>query len=182
MMARWLHMHMLALLLTLCSAPAMAHKPSDSYLTLTVSGQQVDGQWDIALRDLDMAIGLDADGNGELTWNEVRASHAAIAAYAQSRLKLALPEGAACPLVVTAQMLDDHSDGAYAVLTLRARCPADVVTLNVDYTLLFDIDPQHKGLLRLEHNALTSTAIFAPDSAQQSLHVAGASRWRQFVD
>jgi len=180
MMARWL-MHMLALL-ALCSAPAMAHKPSDSYLTLTVSGQQVDGQWDIALRDLDMAIGLDADGNGELTWNEVRASHAAIAAYAQSRLKLTQPDGAACPLVVTAQMLDDHSDGAYAVMKLRARCPADVITLNVDYTLLFDIDPQHKGLLRLEHNALTSTAIFAPDSAHQSLHVAGASRWRQFFD
>jgi len=181
MMARRL-MHVLALLLALCSAPAMAHKPSDSYLTLKVSGQQVDGQWDIALRDLDMAIGLDADGNGELTWNEVRERHGAIAAYALARLKLAQPDGSACPLVIAAQMLDDHSDGAYAVLKLRARCPADVVTLDVDYTLLFDIDPQHKGLLRLEHGALTSTAIFAPDSAQQSLHVAGASRWRQFVD
>ena len=185
---------LLALLLALCSAPAMAHKPSDSYLTLTVTGQQVDGQWDIALRDLDMAIGLDADGNQELTWNEVRARHDAIAAYAQSRLKLTLPDGAACPLVIAAQMLDDHSDGAYAVLKLRARCPADVTTLDVDYTLLFDIDPQHKGLLRLEHGALastsastststsTSTAIFTPERARQSLQVAGAARWRQFVD
>ena len=185
MMARRL-MHVLALLLALCSASAMAHKPSDSYLTLKVTGQQVDGQWDIALRDLDMAIGLDADGNQELTWNEVRARHGAIAAYALARLKLALPDGSACPLVIAAQMLDDHSDGAYAVLTLRARCPADVTTLDVDYTLLFDIDPQHKGLLRLEHGALTSTststAIFTPERAQQSLHVAGASRWRQFVD
>ena len=181
MMARRL-MHVLALLLALCSASAMAHKPSDSYLTLKVTGQQVDGQWDIALRDLDMAIGLDADGNQELTWNEVRARHGAIAAYALARLKLALPDGSACPLVIAAQMLDDHSDGAYAVLTLRARCPADVTTLDVDYTLLFDIDPQHKGLLRLEHGASTSTAIFTPERAQQSLQVAGASRWRQFVD
>ena len=173
---------LLALLLALCSAPAMAHKPSDSYLTLTVTGQQIDGQWDIALRDLDMAIGLDADGNQELTWNEVRARHGAIAAYALARLKLALPDGSACPLVIAAQMLDDHSDGAYAVLKLRARCPADVTTLDVDYTLLFDIDPQHKGLLRLEHGASTSTAIFTPERAQQSLQVAGASRWRQFVD
>ena len=183
MMARRL-MHVLALLLALCSASAMAHKPSDSYLTLKVTGQQVDGQWDIALRDLDMAIGLDADGNQELTWNEVRARHGAIAAYALARLKLALPDGSACPLVIAAQMLDDHSDGAYAVLKLRARCPADVTTLDVDYTLLFDIDPQHKGLLRLEHGASTSTstAIFTPERAQQSLQVAGASRWRQFVD
>jgi hypothetical protein len=62
--------------------------------------RQVDGQWDIALRDLDMAVGLDADGNGELTWDEVRARHEAIAAYALARLKLA-SDGAACPLRVT---------------------------------------------------------------------------------
>ncbi|MDL2358188.1 MAG: HupE/UreJ family protein [Pseudomonadota bacterium] len=172
----------LALLLACCAAPALAHKPSDSYLRLTVTGKQVDGQWDIALRDLDMAIGLDADGNGELTWDEVRARHAAIAAYALSRLTLSMPAGGACPLAVTGHLLDDHSDGAYAVLKLHALCPADVVTLDVDYRLLFDIDPQHKGLLRLEHGALTSTAIFTPERARQSLQVAGASRWRQFGD
>ena len=31
--------------LALVAAPARAHKPSDSYLTLKVAGQQVDGQW-----------------------------------------------------------------------------------------------------------------------------------------
>ena len=182
----------LGMLLALCMAESAAHKPSDSYLTLTVTGNQVDGQWDIALRDLDMAIGLDADGNGELTWDEVRARHADIAAYALSRLALGVPvaggaAGAAdatepCPLAVTSHLLDQHSDGAYAVLKLRATCPVDVVTLDADYKLLFDIDPQHKGLLRLAHGALTSTAIFTPDSARQSLRVADASRWRQFFD
>ncbi|QJE03332.1 HupE/UreJ family protein [Massilia forsythiae] len=170
----------------LLAAPAQAHKSSDSYLTLDVrQGQaqqgRIDGQWDIALRDLDMAIGLDQDGNGELTWNEVKARHEAIAAYALARLKLA-NGGAACPLRVTEQLLDDHSDGAYAVLRLRADCGAPVTTLDVDYRLLFDIDPQHKGLLQLRHGAQASTAIFAPDSAHQSLRVADASAWRQFGD
>jgi hypothetical protein len=180
MMRRWLAAG-LALLLAACMAPAMAHKPSDSYLALKVTGKQVDGQWDIALRDLDMAIGLDADGNGELTWDEVRAKHGDIAAYALSRLALGV-DGGACPLTVSAHLLDQHSDGAYAVLKLKALCPADVATLGVDYKLLFDIDPQHKGLLRLEHGALTSSAIFTPDSAHQRLQVADAARWRQFFD
>ena len=176
----------LGLLLALFMAESAAHKPSDSYLTLTVAGRQVDGQWDIALRDLDMAIGLDADGNGELTWDEVRARHPDIAAYALSRLALGVPGAGntteSCPLTVTSHLLEDHSDGAYAVLKLRATCPVDVITLHADYKLLFDIDPQHKGLLRLEHGALTSTAIFTPDSARQMLRVADASRWRQFFD
>ncbi len=170
------------LLLLVCAVPALAHKPSDSYLTLKVQGKQVTGQWDIALRDLDMAIGLDADGNGELTWDEVKARHGAIAAYAVSRLSLAVKDGGACPLRVTEHLLDDHSDGAYAVLRLAADCPAEVSVLDVDYRLLFDIDPQHKGLLRLEHDASTSTAIFTPDAPRQALAIAGASRWTQFAD
>jgi uncharacterized membrane protein len=165
----------------LLAAPAWAHKPSDSYLTLDVRQAHVDGQWDIALRDLDMAIGLDQDGNGELTWNEVRARHDAIAAYALARLKLA-SAGAPCPLRVVEQLLDEHSDGAYAVLRLRGDCGGTVSTLDVDYRLLFDIDPQHKGLLQLRHGGQVSTAIFAPDSARQALRVADASAWRQFGD
>jgi hypothetical protein len=172
---------LLCILCLLCAGTASAHKPSDSYLVLDVAGKEVTGQWDIALRDLDMAIGLDQDGNGALTWDEVRARHDAIAAYALARLALA-SGGAACPLRVTGHLLDDHSDGAYAVLRLHATCAADVVTLDATYRLLFDIDPQHKGLLRLTHGAQTSTAIFTPDSPVQQLRVADAPRWRQFAD
>jgi hypothetical protein len=172
---------LLALAALLTAGSAWAHKPSDSYLTLDVDGRQVAGQWDIALRDLDMAIGLDADGNGELTWNEVRARQDAIAAYALARLKLA-SAGAACPLQMTDMLLDDHSDGAYAVLRLKGMCAADVAKLDIDYRLLFDIDPQHKGLLQLRHGGATSTAIFAPDNPRQVLDVAKTSTLRQFGD
>jgi len=43
---------------------------------------------DIALRDLDFAIGLDDSGDGDITWGEVKAHQADIAAYALARLKL----------------------------------------------------------------------------------------------
>ena len=66
--------------IALAAAGAQAHKPSDSYLVVSIDGDTVRGQWDIALRDLDFAIGLDADGDGNITWGEVRARHADIAA------------------------------------------------------------------------------------------------------
>jgi len=178
MMARCL------LLLALCWAwigPAQAHKASDSYLTLAVQNEKIEGQWDIALRDLEMAVGLDANDDAAITWDEVRARHEAIAAYALARLKLA-GDGQACSLRVSEHLIDRHTDGAYAVLRLRGACPAPVATLTVDYSLLFDIDPQHKGLLRLTHGTATSSAIFAPDARSQALQVAAPARWRQFVD
>lgn len=171
------------LLALLChvSTPALAHKPSDSYLSLDVREKVVSGRWDIALRDLDMAIGLDADGNGELTWNEVRSRHSHIAAYAFSRLRLTTGDHA-CPPKATGHLIDNHTDGAYAVIRFTAECIEAIETLKIHYQLLFDIDPQHKGLIKLELQGRTSTAIFSPDQALQQLGSAGAGRLGQFID
>jgi hypothetical protein len=62
-----------------------AHKPSDSYLSLRIENSTIHGQWDLALRDLEYAIGLDANGDGEITWRELRDQHQSLAAYALSR-------------------------------------------------------------------------------------------------
>ncbi|WP_199754509.1 HupE/UreJ family protein [Pseudoduganella lurida] len=172
---------LLVLLSCLLMAPAQAHKSSDSYLVLTVNGANVEGQWDIALRDLDAALGLDADGNGELTWDEVRGRHQAIAAYALSRLELG-SGGHRCPLTAGAQLVDDHTDGAYTVLRFHGACAEAVDKLDVHYRLLFDIDPQHRGLLRLRaaDGTDSATAVLGPDNARQTFALAGGGRLAQF--
>lgn len=111
---------LVVLLIALVAAPAFAHKPSDAYLTLERDGVALSDQWDIALRDLDNGLSLDANGDGEINWGEVRAKHAEIAAYALDHLRVA--SGAnACPLGVTSHAIDSHTDGAYAVLKLAGR-------------------------------------------------------------
>src|ERR1700739_435876 len=106
---------LLAVLTALAATPAFAHKPSDSYLAIRVEGARVSGQWDIALRDLDFAIGLDDNGDGAIPWGAGKAHHNEIAAYSLARLKLR-SGGADCPLHATAFLADDHSDGAYSVM------------------------------------------------------------------
>ena len=172
---------LLTFILLALSNLAQAHKPSDSYLIVKVEGSQVQGQWDIALRDLDFAIGLDGDGNGEITWGELRARHEAIAAYALPRL-LIQNEGAVCPMHATAHQVDNHSDGAYAVLRFVAECSKPLSNITLNYRLLFDVDPQHKGLLRLEYRGNTTTAIFSPDKPEQHFELATSYKWRQFLD
>lgn len=160
---------------------AHAHKQSDSYLTLSVEGQRIAGQWDIALRDLDFAIGLDADGNGEITWGEVKAKQGDIGAYALARLGVAA-DGTPCPTTVLEHLIDNHSDGAYAVLRFAATCPRPPQSLSVTYRLFFDIDPQHKGLLRLEAGGQTRAAAFAPTSPVQTFTLSAPDRLAQFRD
>jgi hypothetical protein len=161
--------------------PAQAHKPSDSYLSIQVSDQGVSGQWDIALRDLDFAIGLDADGDGNITWGETRAKHAEIAAYALARLAIQ-SDGAACTVTVPQQQIDRHTDGAYSVLHLGVRCPQSPTQLTLTYSLFADIDPQHRGLLNLSAQGQTRTAIFGPDARQQVFALKEMNWFSQFID
>ena len=168
----------LALAILFLSAPAWAHKPSDSYLSLTVNDSQATGQWDIALRDLDYAIGLDADDDGTITWGEVRTRHDALASYALSHLTLHA-DNRPCPTAITDQLIDHHTDGTYAVLRLTAACPAPIRDLSIDYRLLFDLDAQHKGLLKLMGGNETLTAIFSMESQAQQLTIGETSTWRQ---
>jgi HupE/UreJ protein len=171
----------IAALIGLAAPLAVAHKPSDSYLAVRVEGERVSGQWDIALRDLDFAIGLDDNGDGDITWGEVKAHHAEIAAYALARLKLR-SRGADCPVHAGEFFVDDHSDGAYSVMRFEGACPAEAETLEISYSLFADLDPQHKGLLRLEHGPGTRTGIFSPERATQSFELEKISALTQFVD
>ncbi len=164
----------LLVLSALAAAPANAHKASDSYLVLGVKGQVVSGQWDIALRDIDFAIGLDADGNGDITWGEVQARHADIAAWALGRLSL--QRGGDCTLRVAEQLVDEHTDGTYAVLRLTGACPASTQALALNYRLLFDIDALHRGLLRLDLDGVSHAAVLAPDTGVLSIKVGETSR------
>jgi hypothetical protein len=180
-MTRALAMLAAILLALVTPGTAQAHKSSDSYLTLHADGARLIGQWDIALRDLDYAIGLDGNDDGIITWGEFRARQDAVAAYALAHLELHTA-GQSCTLHMTDQLLDDHSDGAYAILRFDAVCPASLRQLTVDYDLLFAFDPQHRGLLRVEADGDTRTAVLGPAQRRWSMAAPETAIWRVFVD
>ena len=164
---------------------ADAHKASDSYLSLMVDGSKITGQWDIALRDLDLVLELDRNADSVIDWGEVRTRQAEIAAYATQNLDLKTGDRA-CPFTVGEQLIDSHSDGAYAVLKLTAACPHNVEQLTINYRLLFDVDAQHRGLLKLETVAMDNnsaqrviSAVFPADHGTQTFTLTDGSKLAQ---
>lgn len=166
--------------IVLAVAPVGAHKPSDAYLVLERDGAALSGQWDIALRDLDAAVGLDDDGNGELTWGELKARRLAIEAYALARVTVA-SSGTPCTLGVVELSVDRHSDGAYAVLGLRGACPPGGRALDVDYRLFADRDPQHRGLVSAEVDGRRDSAVLGGDRHAWTFGAVARGSWAQFA-
>jgi len=147
------------------SGGAQAHLASDSYLRIEIGADgKVGGQWDIALRDLDVVVGLDANQDGAITWGELRGKAREIEAYAFGRLRLAR-EGSNCRLVPAAMMVDYHAGSAYAVLPFAAECPLAGI-LALQYRLLFDVDPSHRGLLTVAAGDRVSSEVLTPEHAE----------------
>jgi hypothetical protein len=160
---------------------ALAHKPSDSYLGFTLNGQSITGRWDIAIRDLDFAVGLDTNDDGLITWGELKTHQQAVTSYALSRLTLK-NDGVTCTPSSTDYLVNDHTDGRYVSLGLEAVCATTPTQLEVGYALFADIDPQHRGLLNLTSETGTQTAVLGPDNAAPVLEVARPNPLAQFVE
>jgi hypothetical protein len=171
----------LAVFMLCWAAAAHAHKPSDSYLTLAVDDKTIVGRWDIALRDLDNPLALDADGDGILTWGEVRVREGDIKSYAFTRLRLT-GDGRLCVIHPGDMLIDQHSDGAYAVLEFKAACPARPIRLGIDYRLFADVDTLHKGLVHVASNGATTTAILGLSHPTEILDIRGKGLGRTFID
>ncbi len=127
-----------------CAGHAHAHKASDSYLQINVVPAGLEVRWDIALRDLDVAIDLDSDADGKLTWGEIRAAWPRIEAYALQHLAI---EG--CVLTTTGRGLERRNDGAYAVLYLTSPCTLPAQP-QIAYSLFAEVDPTHRGIAKVQ--------------------------------
>ena len=163
-----------ALALLAIAGPALAHKPSDAYLRLTVQGNTLEQRFDIALRDLDRELQLDANDDGELMWGELRPRSAEIQAYAEAGLSATLTDqgGAACtPGAFQTMQIDSHSDGHYAVLIRRWQCAAAPQELTVSYRLFAASDPTHRGVTLLSVGERRQTLVLLPDGVAQHLNL-----------
>ena len=170
---RWGWALLVGLVATLAGATsAWAHKASDAYLRLAdgpalvpaaPAGGQLTLALSIALKDIDAALEqLDADGDRQLTWGEVRQSLPAIAQWAAQGMAWQCDATPAAP-AWRFDALEQRSDGRYVRLAATLDCaPTQAVSLR--YGLLQGIDPTHRLLVGGALGGQPVAAVLAPDA------------------
>jgi HupE/UreJ protein len=167
----------IVLVLALLAATRVwAHEPSRSVLAFTVTGSKLAGRLDVSLRDLEDAVGLDADGDSRITWGEVSAREPEIVAYASPRLRVSAAAGP-CSLAIAPNGIDTHGGAAFAVLALSGACESAPDRLRVDYSLLFDIDRAHRAIVTVESAGHVSTAVISNDEQSYTAELERPSVW-----
>src|ERR1043165_539351 len=61
------------LMLILTAASLTAHEVSESFLRIEAGDRMLKGNWEVSLRDLEVAVGVDENRDDVVTWGEVLA-------------------------------------------------------------------------------------------------------------
>ncbi len=167
--------------LVLAATLAQAHTASNGFLSLQIDRAQVSGALELAIRDGELAVGLDQDGDGKVTWGELRASQTALQTYVQGHLRLAGADGQ-CRMGFGPVQVNERVDGRYLWLPVTAACGGMLKKLSIDYTVLDSEDPSHRGLLSLSANGATQTAVLGGGITPRLFELDHPSPWVAFIE
>jgi hypothetical protein len=163
MMRKLLHLVAFLLPLWLGLGAAYAHETTKSYLTLKVEGDAVTADLRLAFRDIEVAVWMDENLDGQITWGEAKRRLPAVETYVLSNVSMTTPQGP-CELKRSAASTSSDAGVDYLDLGFSGTCPAlaaadPVVTLHS--TLFTDIDPDHRMFLAAMVQGIRSTELIS---------------------
>lgn len=166
-MYRYLHFAASCLLaMGVLLGDAMAHSSSNSYLTLSQRGGALTLRADVHLRDVDWALDLDSNRDGQVTWGEVQARSNEVNTWLAQGLGLRT-QGKNCLGGAADMQASQHADGTYLSALWSLDCldsdDVDSASLSLHYSLIFARDNLHRGLLKVDFPNFQSTTLLSPD-------------------
>lgn len=173
--------------LTVFMPSALAHKASDAYVHMVVDGPRITARWDVHLRDLDGALALDANDDGQITWGEVRTRWVDINRLVWSALQLNAGTAHCEPDAPSPRaQLDQHSDGTYAVMQRSWRCQTEPHALRLNYTLFATTDATHRGIVSIQRGSEGQRApmsvVLTPGAGERHIVLAEPSPWQTLLE
>lgn len=177
----------LALLLAGFALPLGAHTLGQGYIFLKVYDDRIEGRFEVTLNDLNTAFGLTGT-DSLITLENLDAHLPRVQAYLTDRIAFR-HGGQTFPIRFTGhdvRLIEKLSH--YALLDFEL---ADIPDprpqqLDVRYDLVFDKDPDHQGLLVIEHfwkanlfnNERIISLVFGADDTEQTLDLSDVSMFK----
>jgi hypothetical protein len=178
-------LHAIVLLLTFHSINGVAHTPSQTYFTLSVTGTNLSGRWDVALADLHQGMGLDLTQLGQLRAAELQQREEALTLDIAAGVELRA-DGERLKVTATDYTTLPLNGIEYARLLFEGvgmSRPPSVIEINA--STAFRIDTNMHGFLRLEHGGRMEVVAFNEQSPTHRFELEqtsrGWSRWLSFV-
>ncbi|HYM36050.1 MAG TPA: HupE/UreJ family protein, partial [Steroidobacteraceae bacterium] len=143
---------------------ALAHAVGTSYIAVEQNSDRMQTRVDLTLRDLEFGIGLDSNGDGQITWGEVLANSPIVTQYIEQHLSVSRG-GERCALGSPDIAIDRHADEVYAAITLQTQC-ATSGAISVQSNLMFELDDSHRSLLTMKTDGSNTVTVLTAVARQ----------------
>lgn len=162
--------------------PLYAHSPGQSYIFLRIHDNKIAGTFEITLRDLNKALNLQS-ADDQINAANLNARIDVVHNYYKEKVKFFEGENP-LPIRFTGTDMRQLQIGQYVLLNfIIIEDKATPEGIDIDYSVLFDNDPDHLGLLVIEqfwnaniyNNERHVSLIFSPQNHRQQLSFGGYS-------
>ena len=175
--------------LTMLPLSAAAHELERSHIFLTIGDRSIDGRFEINIDDLNKVFGLDLRTDHSVTRAEAEPHAERVYNYFRERSRFA-PEGQAREAKISGFQLIDTPVAQYLAVNFSLgafeQTPAFI---DVAYRGVFDVLPDHRGLLVIENDWKSTTfnnekvisLVFSPDNTEQQLDLSSSTTLSGFI-
>ena len=164
--------------MTAAPRSAAAHVTSTSFLTIDVGAQELQLDWEIAVRDIEYVFRLDRARYPP----EVPVPLSTLAEYARARLFLRA-DGADLPLATRDMSMSMRDGVPHGIFSLAAPLPPQPRLLELDYRLfVVDEDPNHRALFSVAAGNLTHAGVLERSRNLRRLRLRDPSLRDTFAD
>ncbi|MEM8713714.1 MAG: HupE/UreJ family protein [Planctomycetota bacterium] len=168
------------------SGGAAVHGFNQSYTYLRVDEGGIEGRIEVNLSDLNRAVGTEFPTDLTATEADITPEIERIEEYLYPRIGFAL-NGAPVELERDGFGVYEAAGNQYVSCRYKLLGVEGIPdAIDVTHNVLFEVDPEHRGFLVIEHYFLKGTfmneggvsLIFEPGETTQTLDLTGGSRWQ----
>jgi hypothetical protein len=157
-------MSRLVSILLLSLSATLVH--AESLLVLRVDQARVHGEWHVPLRELDAALALDSNRDGDIAWPEIEHRRKDIEEYLDANLRI-LADGGDPGVRFEKLSFGTRQSEPFVLSEFSAIAARPIDILDVDYKLLFEQRREHRASLKViwEGSGSQRAEVGAPGGA-----------------
>tara|TARA_R110001599_G_scaffold353826_1_gene599303 strand:- start:78826 stop:79917 length:1092 start_codon:yes stop_codon:yes gene_type:complete len=154
-----------AILFFVAAANVWAHDLSAARIRLALQSGGADGEWTVAVPDLQRVLELDGNGDGTITWGELRSSKPQLQSLLNRSLHLQ-PLSANCHHSLQELLVEQSPARNFAVLRFSSSCDGVGAAQALEYRFLADIDALHLASYQISSGDKQLSGTLSSEASQ----------------
>jgi hypothetical protein len=166
---------------------AFSHALEQSYVFLSINDTSIEGRLEINIPDLNKALNLNLATDQSLTPENIQPHLAKIKEYYAKKVKINLVDG----LILQDFNLHAIPKAQYLALNFSFKdLPVLPKFIDFEYSVLFDVDINHRGFVVIENDWRTGTfddegniaLVFSPDETKRRLDLTESTVMQGYIE